>query len=467
MPNDVADWTTAVGAPWVAVGGKTTAGVGPDSFDTSAVKPEAQTLGIVVEGGVLNTIGPIHVVGKTTGTAYQVNFAGQQTGMVVVRIRPDLDSQYTVSWSTSSGAGVVVSAATSPLDFTYPALGQQGMAASIPVVIASDQTPLLINTSTGLDVDANIDEVGGAAFGLGPRAQASGLPVSMPTDLPLSTKGQQAMVASLPVVIASDQAAFPVSPAGGQFDVDANLDEVGGVAVSLGQKVAASSLPVVIASDQAVAANGQKTMAASVPVVIASDQSAIPVTLPAGGSDVDANIDEVGGAAFTLGVQNAAQSLPVVIAQNSAAGRTGQQVMGSSLPVVIASDQSSIPVATVPPPGVAFASAQRGIGTATFVTPLLPGAKGIICYLNVTLGPGNAAVSISDVDPAGGLNAANLVLISTLAKGAGAGGRLTVSPDLPSVANVVLQAAIAGQAAITYTVAAGLCTFSIGYAFLL
>lgn len=113
--------------------------------------------------------------------------------------------------------------------------------------------------------------------------------------------GQKTMALSVPVVIASDQSAVPVS--------NANLVSIDGKLNSLGQKASAGSVPVVLASDQstiaisaaslplptgaATAANqvtgnaslssidgklnslGQKTMAASVPVVLASDQSPI------------------------------------------------------------------------------------------------------------------------------------------------------------------------------------------------
>ena len=97
------------------------------------------------------------------------------------------------------------------------------------------------------------------------------------TEAGFPNLGQQQMSFSLPVVIASDQVAIPVTSSG-TSDVDANIDEWGGVATSLGQKVAASSLPVVLASDQVIGKSGQAAMAASAPVVIASDQSAIPVT---------------------------------------------------------------------------------------------------------------------------------------------------------------------------------------------
>jgi hypothetical protein len=134
-------------------------------------------------------------------------------------------------------------------------LGPALMAASVPVTIASNQTP----------VATNLTEVGGAAVAL----------------------GQALMAASIPVVIASDQSAVPVSVSG---TLATNLTEVGGAAIAIGQHTMAASLPVVIASDQSdVNVNvdkyggtattlGQKAMAASMPVVIASDQTTLPVT---------------------------------------------------------------------------------------------------------------------------------------------------------------------------------------------
>src|SRR5579871_1785087 len=80
--------------------------------------------------------------------------------------------------------------------------------------------------------------------------------------------GQAAMAASIPVVIASNQSALPVSQSGtwsvglsaGSNTIGAvtqasgpwtiNVTQIGGSALSLGQKAMASSLPVTIASDQ-------------------------------------------------------------------------------------------------------------------------------------------------------------------------------------------------------------------------
>lgn len=85
------------------------------------------------------------------------------------------------------------------------------------------------------------------------------------------TVGQKTMANSLPVAIASDQGAVPVSDGSGSLTVDAPV----------GTPVFARL------SDGSAALVAQKTMANSLPVVVASDQSAIATT-PAGNVAHDA-----------------------------------------------------------------------------------------------------------------------------------------------------------------------------------
>jgi hypothetical protein len=85
-------------------------------------------------------------------------------------------------------------------------LGQKVASASVPVVLASDDT-----------INVDLDLVGGSSIAL----------------------GQTTMAASIPVALASDQTAL-----------DSNIAEVNGTAISLGQTTSAASFPVVVASDQ-------------------------------------------------------------------------------------------------------------------------------------------------------------------------------------------------------------------------
>ena len=157
---------------------------------------------------------------------------------------------------TAKKAVAVVTApgSVSPTSTQLPAsLGQKAMAASLPVVIASDQTAVPTSNATQLPA------------ALGPAAKAAALPVTMATDQPaISTSnatqlpaalGQVAMAASLPVVIANNQTAVPTSNA--------------------------TQLP---------AALGQVAMAASLPVAIANNQSTLPVKEVIAGTSAVTNV---------------------------------------------------------------------------------------------------------------------------------------------------------------------------------
>jgi len=93
-------------------------------------------------------------------------------------------------------------------------------------------------------------------------SNATAIPVSEEADITkwggtATTLGQKAMAASVPVVIANDQAAIPISTAS---TLDVDLDSVSGAAITLGQKVMTTSLPVVLASDGAVTSGADDTL---------------------------------------------------------------------------------------------------------------------------------------------------------------------------------------------------------------
>ena len=97
--------------------------------------------------------------------------------------------------------------------------------------------------------------------------------------------GQELKADSLPVVLASDQGALPVTDNDGSFTVDDGGDSltidgtvtVVGLPPTLGQQVMADSMPIAIASDQttlpvsmaALPVVGQQVMADSMPVTLA------------------------------------------------------------------------------------------------------------------------------------------------------------------------------------------------------
>lgn len=142
--------------------------------------------------------------------------------------------------------------------------GQQTMANSFPVVIASDQSP----------VDVNITGGGG------PITVDQGAPNTDPNAWPIRiTDGTHDALVSVAGAQLVDGSAVtqPISAA--------SLPLPTGAATSANQATEIASLASI---DSKTPTLGQKTMAGSSPVVIASDQTAIPVTF-GGGSTVTAN----------------------------------------------------------------------------------------------------------------------------------------------------------------------------------
>lgn len=284
--------------------------------------------------------------------------------------------------------------------------GQKAMAASVPVVIASDQSAVSVSgtvtTTPPANASTNIAQVGGAAVSLGAKASASSIPVVLATDeaaLPVSgtvtanqgaaaalasawpteltdgTTGPVAVKAASTAAAAADKAlVVAVSPNNSvavtqataanlnatvtgtvtttpPANASTNIAQVGGVAVSLGAKASASSIPVVLATDEATlpvsgtvtttppanastnvaqlagtatSVNSGTKDAGTLRVVLATDQPALTnkllvtpdsVALPLHQS---VNVDQIGGAAVTLGAKASASSIPVVLATDEA-----------------------------------------------------------------------------------------------------------------------------------------------------
>src|ERR1700722_9098871 len=138
---------------------------------------------------------------------------------------------------TGSVSTVVTSANITAISGSPLTLGQEPMAGSLPVVIASNQSEVAENlTQIGGNavsnvvpgtLDINIKDVAGSPSGV--------LSVNIADLNAGSAVGQQNMANSFPVVLASNQSAIPTTTTPG---------------VGNGQELMASSAPVVIASDQ-------------------------------------------------------------------------------------------------------------------------------------------------------------------------------------------------------------------------
>lgn len=162
-------------------------------------------------------------------------------------------------------------------------LGQKTMAASLPIVIASDQASIPVTASAGTnlntsalsleatqttvstrigDVTETAPATDTASSGLNGRLQRIAQRLTSLIALLPASLGQKTMANGLAVTIASDQSVIPVSDNAGSLTVDAPV-----------------GTPVFTRlSDGAAALIGQKAMAASLPVAIASDQGNVPVS---------------------------------------------------------------------------------------------------------------------------------------------------------------------------------------------
>lgn len=301
---------------------------------------------------------------------------------------------------------------TTELDEKLGDLGQALMAASAPVVIASDQSAVPVSGTfyqatqpvsvaslplpAGAVSDANLDE----KFG----------------DL-----GQSNMAGSAPVVLASDQSAIPVT----------------GTFYQATQPISAASLPLPTGAvsdanlDEKFGDLGQKNMAGSAPVVLASDQASIPVTgtfyqatQPVSGT-VTANLGTTGGIVTDANL-------------DEKFGDLGQAAMAGSAPVVIASNQTAVPVSGTVTANLgtigaaATAAKQPALGTAGTASADVISVQGIAS--GTALAVSAAALPL----PSGA---------STAAKQPALGTAGTASADVISVQGIASGTALAVSAA--------------------
>ncbi len=183
------------------------------------------------------------------------------------------------------------------------------------VAVTAASLPLPAGAATEASLAAALVSLGNILTSLGTRASqttlaaietaignlltTSGFQARIPAN------GQAAMAASVPVAIASNQSAVPVSaaslplPTGAatQTTLADALTALNSIITSLGTRASQTTLAAIetaignllttSAFQARIPANGQAAMAASVPVTIASNQSAVPVSaaslpLPAG-----------------------------------------------------------------------------------------------------------------------------------------------------------------------------------------
>lgn len=145
---------------------------------------------------------PPTVATVDTGALATAAKQDQQTA-ILTTIDADTGSIDTKLTTTNTNTGNTATSVAS-IDTKTPTVGQKLMAASSPVVIASDQSTLPISAAslplpTGASTAAN---------------QATGNTSLSSIDGKLNSLGQKTMLASAPVVLASDQSAIPSSQSG-------------------------------------------------------------------------------------------------------------------------------------------------------------------------------------------------------------------------------------------------------------
>jgi hypothetical protein len=191
-------------------------------------------------------------------------------------------------------------------------LGAQLAAASVSVVLASNQAAVPISSAT-LATEATLGTV---------SSDIAAMSVDVADILANLEWGQRTSADSLSVVLSSDQAAVPISSA--TLATEVTLASV---------LVDTSASKVSLASVDSKLAQGQQNMAGSLSVVIASNQTGIPIT-----SATLATEATLGAVATDVGtVATNSTTLVSRILQ-------GQQTMAISVGVVLSSTQSDVPM---------------------------------------------------------------------------------------------------------------------------
>lgn len=186
----------------VVAGARGFIGVGYDGTNTRFIRVDTSGYQIMVGLGTAGTPagGVLSVQGVSGGQALPISAA---------------------SLPLPSGAATEATLATLLTEATFtariPILGQKTMAGSVPVVIASDQSVIPISDN---GASLTVDDGGGSLTVDTPQLPASLVGGRLDTNVgawlgaTTPTVGQKTGAASIPVIIASDQSAIPVSQNG-------------------------------------------------------------------------------------------------------------------------------------------------------------------------------------------------------------------------------------------------------------
>lgn len=287
-------------------------------------------------------------------------------------------------------------------------LGQATMANSLPVTLASNQSNINVSVATALPAGANtigavtqasgpwsqnVTQIGGSALTLGQALMAASLPVvlaSNQSNIPANITeiagsalalGQTTMSASLPVTLASNQSVISTADA-------ADGPVAAGTAASKSVLIGAqynSVLPTLTTGQQAALQSDSsgRLLVGSIASALPAGSNTIGAVTQASGPWTQ-NLTQVSGSALALGQALMAASLPVTLASNQ-----------SNINVVVA---SALPAGANTIGGVNIASAlpvgSNTIGGVNVASALPAGANvigGVTQSGTWTVQPGNTA----------------------------------------------------------------------------
>lgn len=248
---------------------------------------------VYVNGASAQTFFRLTTVLKTTTVTPSRYTVGQavQSGMMA-------DLSKSVIWGLSSSGGATyhtvkvtpsgsLTTDTTLSDITA-VVGQELMAASLPVAIASDQSSIPVTDNGGsLTVDGTVAATQSGTWNINNISGTISLPTGAATETTLSalntkvpSQGQAAMAGSLPVVLPTDQSAIPVTDNGSSLTVDGTVAATQSGTWNINNISGTISLPTGAATETTLStfsakipALGQTTMSGSLPVTLASNQS--------------------------------------------------------------------------------------------------------------------------------------------------------------------------------------------------
>jgi hypothetical protein len=278
---------------------------------------------------------------------------------------------------------------------SIPPVGQETMANSLPVVIASDQSPVPVSQSGTWD----INDISGT--------------ISLPTGAATDAK-QDTGNASLASIDTKLTAPLAISDNGGSITVDGSVTVSGTATVSgtvavsnfpasqavtqstspwvvdgsaSTQPISAAALPLptgaatettLAAIDTKTPALGQNTMAASVPVTIASNQSSLGV-IPTDGTNNIGTLASVATAQYTNATPG--RSLPTASLMLGWDGGTHREIAVNNTGIVQTNIRTPSSAVSYPNAKVAAASVTSGLTTILTTT----GVTGRMVYISNSL----------------------------------------------------------------------------------